>query len=143
MPRSVRSVVAGLRRAWEAARPGAAGVAVAAILLLGCSVAPSQVNGVAGVEHYFRVTWERQVGRRGPVVSGHVHNNYGYAAADVQIEVAGLDAAGAVVSRIYARVLGTVPPLGDAYFEVPVAPGAASCRVTVVSFQPFGRGAGS
>ncbi len=98
-------------------------------------------NDFVGADHYFRVEWQQGTGKRGPIVSGYVHNKYGNAAADVQLLVEGLDASGNVVSTTRVRVLGIVPPLGSAFFETPVPGGAASYRVTVVSFNYVGRGA--
>lgn len=98
-------------------------------------------NDFVGTEQYFRVEWQQSTGKRGPVVSGYVHNKYGNGAADVQLLVEGLDAGGNVVSTTRARVLGVVPALGSSFFETPVPGGAASYRVRVVFFNFVGRGA--
>ena len=79
-------------------------------------------------------------GRRGPIVSGYVHNTYGHTAGNVRLVVESLDGGGQVTGSTLVYVLGTIPPGDRLYFETPVPREAASYRVRVLSFDPVGRG---
>ena len=100
----------------------------------------AQSYAIEGADRYFRIEWEASQGRRGPVVSGYVHNQYGHTADRVRLLVESLDGAGQVASSRHAQIIGPIPPGSRSYFEVPATPGAASYRVRVLSFDPIGRG---
>ena len=88
-----------------------------------------------GAEQYFTLTWEAGERRGRPVVSGYVHNRYGHGAVDVRLLVESVDAAGATVATTIGNVHGFLPPVGRAYFEVPVNQRAATYRVSVLSWN--------
>jgi hypothetical protein len=116
-----------------------------AALALLVAVAPAQLAaaqsyGIQGVESYLRVEWEAGTARRGPAITGYVHNVSGYTADRVRLVVESLDGAGQVRSSAIGEVLGTVPPYGRSYFEIPVRE-TGPYRVRVLSFDPIGRGA--
>jgi len=100
----------------------------------------AQSYAIQGVDRYLRLEWEAGQGRRGPVVSGYVHNTYGHTADRVRLVVEGVDGAGQVTATTHVQVLGTIPPGTRGYFEVPAPRGAASYRVRVLSFDAVGRG---
>jgi hypothetical protein len=99
----------------------------------------AQSYAIQGIERYFRVESEVIEGRRGPVMSGYVHNTHGHTADRVRFVVETLDGAGQVTSTTHGQVLGTIPPGDRGYFEVAV-PRGTSYRVRVLSFDPVGRG---
>ncbi len=115
--------------------------AVLAILLL---VAPATVTAqnwvIQGADRFFRVDAATSQGRRGPIVSGYIYSNWGQMAGNMRLIVEGLDSGGQVTSTSTAWVIGTVPPGGRTYFEVPAPRDAASTRVRVGSYDPVGRG---
>jgi len=112
-------------------------------LLAGCAgggpygVAPSasMTTAIQGWEHYFRLDWAAEPRRAGHDIGGYIYNNYGEAAANVQILAQGLDAAGNVVGQKLAWVPGTVPPVNRASFRVAGLPPAAAYRVSVWAFD--------
>ena len=115
-------------------------VVLASLLLVVPAAVGAQSYAIQGVERYFRVESELAQGRRGPVVAGYVYNTYGHTAGNVRLLVEGVDAGGQVASSTIAWVLGTVPPDGRTYFEVPAPRGGTTYRVRVLSFDPVGRG---
>jgi hypothetical protein len=116
-------------------------VVLAALMVVAPGAASAQSYAIQGVENYIRVqSSSTSQGRRGPVVSGYLYNAYGQTADRVRLVVEGLDAGGQVTSSTIAPVLGGIPPLDRAYYEVPVPAGASQYRVRVLSFDPIGRG---
>lgn len=117
----------------------------ALVLALGLAVSTvwAQGFGSAAPERFFRVEAEGGQGRGGrPVVRGYVFNDYGNAAARLQLAVESLDAGGQVVGRSLVHVDGTVPAYGREYFEAPVATAGARYRVTVYYFEWLRGGGG-
>jgi hypothetical protein len=110
-------------------------------LALGTSQARYQPYAFAEGERDFRVEWEERQTRRGPAIAGYVYNDTGMPAAKVSVLVEGLDEAGHPVTTTIGYVMGTVPALSRAYFEVRV-PSAASYRVSVSSFEWLKGGGG-
>lgn len=110
-----------------------------AVILVMPEVAVAQ-NALSS--RYFRVESEAKDGRRGPILSGYVYNDYGgYVATRVQLLVEGLDTSGNVTSTTTSFVLGEVPGGSRRYFELPLkAARAASYRVQVVGYDLTGRG---
>ena len=81
------------------------------------------------LDAYFRLEWSK-AGRK---VNGYVYNSSNRRAGHMQLLVEGLDASGAVLSRMSTSVRD-VPPNNRAFFEVSV-PQAPSYRVSIVSFD--------
>ena len=111
-------------------------------LVVGCAgtssgVVPSAsvTTAIQGWEHYFRLDWAPHATPNGNQVDGYIYNNYGAAAANVQILAQGLDPTGTVVSQKLAWVPGTVPALNRAFFKVSGLAPAQSYRVSVWAFD--------
>lgn len=119
--------------------PAALLVLLAAHLVL-LSTASAQSYAMQGWERYFRIESTSGPGRRGPVVSGYVHNIYGHTAGNVRLVIESLDGAGQVTASTIVQVLGTIGPGDRAYFETAAPREGASYRVRVLSFDPVGRG---
>jgi hypothetical protein len=119
-------------------------VAVVALCIAAfAATAAAQNYATETIDRYFRVEWQTGPGKRGPIISGYVHNIYNYAADRVLLRVERLDGAGKVVSSGTLWVVGQVPPDSRAYFEGPVPDGAATYRVRVEGFDLVGRGGGA
>ena len=67
-------------------------------------------------------------------LTGHVYNDDGEAAVNVELRIIELDAAGQPVESTMREVRGAVPGLGRAYFDVRV-PASQAYRVQVASFE--------
>ena len=111
-------------------------------LVTGCSgsaagVVPSgsTTTAIQGWEHYFRLDWAPHTTPSGQEIDGYIYNNYGAAAANVQILAQGLDPAGNVMNQKLAWVPGQVPPLNRAFFKVAGLAPAERYRVSVWAFD--------
>ena len=83
-----------------------------------------------------RLEWTVGKGRRGrPEINGYVLNDYGRSATGVQLLIEHLDAADKATGRTIGYVAGSVPGYGRAYFAIPIPPGAANHRVSILSFD--------
>ncbi len=110
------------------------------LLLAVVMVAPLDVVGrtltplVVGWEQFFKLDW--QAGQRGQqsVVWGHLLNDWGMPATQIQLLVEGLDASGGVVGQQVAWFGSTLTPGMRGYFEVPVSWKAPTHRVSVFAF---------
>lgn len=124
-------------------RKSAATIAVLVILTLalGTGQTRHQPYAFAGGERDFRVEWEQLQTRVGPAIAGYIYNDAGTAAAKVSVLIEGLDGTGHPVNATIGYVIGTVPALGRAYFEVRV-PSAISYRVSIASFDWMKGGGG-
>jgi hypothetical protein len=109
------------------------------LLLAVPAIASAQSYAIQGVEHYLRLEWEAASTRRGPAIAGYVYNLSGLTADRVRLAIETVDGSGQVTASVIGQVLGTVPPFGRAYFEIPVRQ-AGPYRVRVLSFDPIGRG---
>ena len=122
-------------------------LATMAVLALaaGSPVRPAAaLSAAASVDARIRLDWEVGATRGGrPVIQGYVYNDYGRPAADVQLLVETLDAAGAVIGRTVGFVRGVVQLNDRAYFEVPIKVTGASYRVSVTGFDWKGGGGGA
>jgi hypothetical protein len=118
---------------------GYRGFVLGVLLLMLATNGWAQSYAIQGVEHYFRLEWEKSTARRGPVVAGYIYNTSGFTAERVRLGIDFVDAGGQVVGNTMGYVLGTVPNGNRAYFEVPVRD-AVSYKVRVLSFDPVGRG---
>jgi hypothetical protein len=121
----------------------AASALCAVIALLGATTAVrAQSYALPDPDRWFRLEWQAgQSAKRGPVVSGYVYELAGRTADSMQLGIDRLDAAGAVTGTQIAYVMGSVPPGGRAYFEIPVA-AAPAYRVRIVWYRWLGIGGG-
>lgn len=110
-------------------------------LALGTSQARHPPYAFAEGERDFRVAWEQRQTKRGSAIAGYVYNDAGTAASRVSVLVEGLDGTGHPVNATIGYVIGIVPALGRAYFEVRV-PSAVSYRVSIASFDWMKGGGG-
>jgi hypothetical protein len=86
-------------------------------------------------DQFFRVEWSAAAGRRGQEhISGYVYNDFGDAAANIELRITGLNSTGGEVESVVRSVGGSVPGFGRAYFDVHV-PRSRSYRVAVTSFD--------
>ncbi len=115
-------------RGWRAA------AALIGVLLLATAV-EAQNFAAVGWEKFFTLKWEAAALRGRPVVRGYVVNEYGAPARRIQLQVEGVDGAGAVVAKTVTYVFSELQPGGRGYFEV-TAPGRGSAyRVRVLSWE--------
>jgi hypothetical protein len=115
---------------------------VGAPLVAGCTgaavgVAPSASvdTAIQGWGQWFRLDWQAVPRPDGGEIGGYIYNDYGAAAANVQILAQGVDAAGNVVGQKIVWVSGTVPALDRSYFKVSGLPAAPQYRVSVWAFD--------
>jgi hypothetical protein len=83
----------------------------------------------------FRVTWQPRATGVVPTIEGRVYNASPVWVTDVRLQVEGLDPEGHAVGRRFAWALGDIVPGGESSFVVDAVRGAASYRITVVSFS--------
>jgi hypothetical protein len=108
---------------------------VAALVLLAVPPAGAQTSG-ATQDRFFRIEWKPYpLARATPSIEGYVHNDDRYRVGGVRLKVEGLDAAGTVVGETQGWVYGNIPSGGKTYFVVPAPRGAASYRISVVSYH--------
>jgi hypothetical protein len=119
------------------------GVATVAVLAAGCAsggsggMTPSAsvTTVMQGWERYFALDWAVSPKANGNQIDGYLYNQYGAAAANVQILAQGLDEKGNVIAQKLEWVPGMVPPLSRAFFRVPGLPPAPQYRVAVWAFD--------
>jgi len=111
-------------------------------LVVGAAPAWGQGNLLGDADGPFRVEWEATKGKRGPQVTGYVHNKADYPADRVRVQVEALDAAGNVVGTTTGYVNGLIAVGGYRRFQVSVPADATSYRVRVLTWDWVGRGAG-
>lgn len=91
---------------------------------------------------WFRVSWgPRTYGLR-PSIEGYVANHSLYWVSNVRLRIEGLDAATRPVGERYVWTFGTIAPSDRGYFVAETVRGAATYRITVVSFDVVSRGGG-
>ena len=112
--------------------------AVLVALVLGPAAARAQSHAIYGADRYFPVDARTETRSRGAVVAGYVRNEGGMPARDVRLRVERLDAGGRVEATSVAYVSGILTPGSRGYFEVAVPSGAATYRVSVLSFDWIG-----
>lgn len=124
-------------------RANAITAAALGALLLASAPGPARAQNylIYGAEQYFTVDWQVGQGRKGPVVSGFVHNRYGSPAGNVRLVVEMLDASGRVTDTRVYPMAGVFPNDARTYFELRVPP-APAYRVRVASWDWL-RGGGS
>ena len=104
-------------------------LACASVVLPGAPVPAAEISTRETLDRYFRLEWSKS----GRNVNGYVYNSSNRRAAQMQLLVEGLDAAGTVATRTTTWVRD-VPPNNRAFFDVAV-PNAPSYRVSVLSFD--------
>ena len=114
-------------------------LALALGLLSACSM-PASSSGpltplVIGWEQFFTLTWTVGTSRGRPVVSGRIHNNWNFAAANVRLLVDELDASGQIVDQQLGWLGFTLTPGTTAPFEIPVAHATPNHRVSVFAYD--------
>ena len=118
-------------------RPWLLATMVILALVGGRPAAPAgALPATSTVDSRLRLDWEvgaRHGGR--PVIQGYLYNDYLRSAAEVQLLVETVDAAGAVTSRQMGFVRGAIPFKDRAYFEVPIKTAGASYRVSITAFD--------
>lgn len=127
-----------VRRAVNAARSAVVLALVAVVS--GCAATngpPGPLQPlVIGWERFFKLEW--QAGMRGdrPVVWGHILNDYGFPADNVQLLVEGIGPGGEVLGQRVAWLGGGILAPGmRAYFEIPPPVIAPAYRVSVFAFD--------
>ncbi len=105
-------------------------VMLAPLGALGSSLTPL----VLGWEQFFKLDW--QAGQRGQqsFVWGHLLNDWGMPATQIQLLVEGVDSSGGVVGQKVAWLGPMLTPGTRAYFEVPVPWKTPTHRVSVFAF---------
>ena len=108
-------------------------LAAVAVLLLAAGAA-AQTNFGADPARYLKLDWK--TAPAGPYTSvwGHVYNDFGLPARDIQLLVQAMDETGRPVAQTFARVPFVLTPGTTASFEARL-PTAATYRVSVASFS--------
>ena len=109
---------------------------VALLLALVAGTGAEAVMTPSGIDARLRLDWDAGKSMHGrPEVRGYVYNDYGRAAYNVRLLVETLDASGQVIGRAYGYVVGVVPALNRAAFDVPLRAEGASYRIAITSFD--------
>jgi hypothetical protein len=111
----------------------------ASLALAGCA-GPASGGGpltplVVGWEQFFTLTWTVDERRGRPVVSGKVHNNWNFAAANMRLLVDELGPNGEILGQQLGWLGFTLTPGTSAPFEIPVAHRTPNYRVSVFAFD--------
>ena len=109
-------------------------VVVAVSVLLFSGVAIAQTDFGADPARYLKLDWKTAPAGPQTVVWGHVYNDFGLPARDIQLLVEAVDEAGRPVAQTIAWVPFILAPGTTGSFEARVPPGA-SYRVRVSSFS--------
>ena len=121
---------------------------VAAMLVVGMGAqagAELLTPRIVGWEQFFKLDWQADQRRGQPIVSGHIMNDWGFPARNIQLLVEGLDGGGNVVGQRVSWLGSELTPGTRAYFETPAPPPApaATYRVSVFAFDWVQTGGGS
>lgn len=119
-----------MRKAWI--------VAAVLVLMMGAQAGAELLTPrIVGWEQYFKLDWQADQRRGRPIVSGHIMNDWGMPARNIQLLVEGLDTGGNVVGQRVSWLGSELTPGTRAYFETPVPPPgpAAAYRVSVFAFD--------
>jgi len=122
--------------------------ALPSVMVLACLLGSGVPQTIAQIpslapESYLRVEDVLAGSQRGrPSVSGYVYNSRDLYATRVQLLVESLDASGQVTASTTAWVYGEVPPRSRSYFDVRVSEAGNRYRVSVLSVDWRGYGAG-
>ena len=104
------------------------------IVLLLTGAAGAQTDFGADPARYLKLDWTTAPAGPQTAVWGHVYNDFGLPARDIQLLVQALDEAGRPVAHTITRVPFVLAPGTTASFEARVPP-AATYRVSVASFS--------
>lgn len=120
---------------------------VAALLVTGMGAqagAELLTPRIVGWEQFFKLDWQADQRRGRPVVSGHIMNDWGFPARNIQLLVEGLDGTGSVVGQRVSWLGTELTPGMRVYFETPAPPpgSAAAYRVSVFAFDWVQAGGG-
>lgn len=92
-------------------------------------------TGTSLADQFFHLEYTADArGAEQSEISGYVYNDYGEAAANVQLEITELDEDGHPIASETRPVAGLVPAEGRAYFDIKM-PRSASYRITVRGFD--------
>jgi hypothetical protein len=119
-----------MRRAWI--------VAALLVVVMGAQASAELLTPrIVGWEQFFKLDWRADQRRGRPVVSGHIMNDWGFPARNIQLLVEGLDGSGSVVGQRVSWLGSDLTPGMRVYFETPAPPPgpAASYRVSVFAFD--------
>ena len=110
------------------------GILTTAIVLLLTAAATAQTDFGADPARNLKLDWKAVPSGPQAVVWGHVYNDFGLPARDIELLVEALDETGRPVARTTALVPYILTPGTTGYFEARVPP-AANYRVSVASFH--------
>src|SRR5688500_17959853 len=109
-------------------------VLVAASVLLFSGAAVAQTDFGADPARYLKLDWQTAPAGAHTSVWGHVYNDFGLPARDIQLLVQAVDESGRPVAQAIAWVPYILAPGTTGYFETRLPP-AATYRVSVASFS--------
>jgi hypothetical protein len=111
-------------------------VGMVIVAVTGTHGAARAESPAAGAENPFRFELgEAENPHRGRAVEGYVYNELPWRITNVRLRVESVDSAGTVTGQNSGWVLGDVKAGGRGYFFVLVAPGAATYRASVESYD--------
>ena len=109
-------------------------ILVTALVMLLGDAAAAQTNFGADPARYLKLDWKTAPAGPHTAVWGHVYNDFGLPARDIQLLVQALDDGGQPVAQTVAWVPYVLAPGTTGYFEARV-PAAVNYRVSVASFS--------
>ena len=111
-------------------------LALGLVLVLLTTAARGQDRAQPGSD-WFRVSWAPQADGLTPTprIEVYVHKDSSYRVTDVRLRVEGLNAESHPVGQQFTWALGDIVPGGETSFVIETMPGAATYRITVVSFD--------
>jgi hypothetical protein len=88
-------------------------------------------------DRWFRVSWGPEAEGKTPTprIEASVRNDSPYRVTDVELEVVGLGADQHSVGQRFVWALGDIDPGGESSCVTEAMPGAATYRITVISFD--------
>ena len=91
---------------------------------------------VVGWEQFFKLTWTVGVNKKGqPIVSGHIYNDWNFAAANMRLLVDELGPNGQILDQRLEWLGFLLTPGTTAPFEIAVAHSTPNHRVSVFAFD--------
>jgi hypothetical protein len=128
-----------MRKAWM--------VAALLVMVMGAQAGAELLTPrILGWEQFFKLDWQADQRRGRPVVTGHIMNDWGFPARNVQLLVEGLDGTGNIVGQRVSWLGSELTPGMRAYFEEPAPPPgpapATSYRVSVFAWDWVQAGGG-
>jgi hypothetical protein len=111
-------------------------VLVAVTLLVACALPAAAQTSGSTQDRNFRIDWQPYaLGRAAPSLEGYVYNGDRYRVGGVRLKIEALDASGNAIGETYGWVYGNIPSGGRSYFVVTAPRGAASYRLSIVSYH--------